>query len=68
VTNDRNAPVERDINLAEMSREALDALRAQVDSELEARAFERQLRRELESHLDKQAWIDRHHQTRHPRR
>ncbi|MEX0373883.1 hypothetical protein [Spiribacter pallidus] len=60
--------MERDINLAEMSREALDALRAQVDSELEARAFERQLRRELDSHLDKQAWIDRHHRAQDQRR
>lgn len=50
-----------------MSREALDALRAQVDSELEARAFEQQLRRELQSHLNKQAWIDSHHDARRRR-
>ncbi len=60
--------MERQINLAEMSREALDALRAQVDSELEARAFEEQLRRELQSHLKKQAWIDRHHEGQRRRR
>lgn len=51
-----------------MSREALDALRAQVDSELEARAFEEQLRRELQSHLKKQAWIDSHHEAQRRRR
>ena len=60
--------MEQPINLAEMSREALDALRAQVDSELEARAFEEQLRRELQSHLKKQAWIDSHHEAQRRRR
>ena len=60
--------MEREIKLAEMSREALDALRAQVDSELEARAFEEQLRRELQSHLKKQAWIDSHHEAQRRRR
>ncbi|MEX0430133.1 hypothetical protein [Spiribacter insolitus] len=60
--------MEREIKLAEMSREALNALRAQVDSELEARAFEEQLRRELQSHLKKQAWIDSHHEAQRRRR
>ena len=60
--------MEPSINLAEMSREALDALRERIDSELEARAFEAQLKRELQSHLNRQAWIDSHHEARRRRR
>ena len=60
--------MERAINLAEMSLEALDALRAQIDTELEARAFEEQLRQELQSHMKKQAWIESHHEAQRRRR
>ena len=45
------------IDLTALSREALDALRTRVEQELEARAFEAGLRRDLESHLGRQAWI-----------
>ncbi len=67
-TKENPFAVERAINLAEMTLEALDTLRAQVDTELEARAFEAQLRKELQSHMKKQAWIDSHHETQRRRR
>lgn len=60
--------MERAINLATMSLEALNALRAKVDTELEARAFEQQLRQELQSHMKKQAWIESHHTAQRRRR
>ena len=55
------ATVKNPLKLSEMSREALDELRQRVDSELEARAFEEQLRRELQSHMNRREWMDRHH-------
>lgn len=48
--------ITRDFDLASMSREELEALLAQVDGELEARAFEDNLRREVEYHLRKRNW------------
>ena len=60
--------MEYSFNLSEMSREDLNALRERVDSELEARAFEERLRRELQSHMNRQAWIDSHHQAQRRRR
>ncbi|AUB78707.1 MULTISPECIES: hypothetical protein [Spiribacter] len=58
----------RSIDLKALSREALDALRGQIDQELEARAFEQRLRRDLESHRNRQAWIDSHHSGQRRRR
>jgi len=60
--------VEREFNLAEMSREALDALRQQIDTELEARAFEARMRQELRSHMNRQEWINSHHNAQRRRR
>jgi len=60
--------VEREFNLAEMSREALDALRQQIDTELEARAFEARMRQELRSHMNRQEWIKSHHDAQRRRR
>lgn len=48
--------ITRDFDLPSMSREELEALLAQVDGELDARAFEDNLRRQLEYHLRKQSW------------
>lgn len=48
--------IARDFDLASMSREELETLLARVDGELEARAFESNLRREVEYHLRKQGW------------
>ena len=48
--------ITRDFDLASMSREELEALLAQVDGELEARAFENNLRREVEYHIRKRSW------------
>ncbi|AGY92331.1 hypothetical protein SPICUR_06835 [Spiribacter curvatus] len=56
------------IDLKALSRDALASLRDRVETELEARAFEDQLRRELQSHLSRQAWIDDHHQAQRRRR
>ena len=67
-TRENQPTVERVINLAEMTLEALDTLRAKIDTELEARAFEEQLRKELQSHMKKQAWIESHHETQRRRR
>lgn len=58
----------RDFDLTAMSIEELEALQASVDSELDARQFEENLRREVESHLQRQAWIDSHHPPRNRRR
>lgn len=52
--------IAKDFDLASMSREELEALLARVDREIEARAFENNLRREVEYHLRKQAWPNRH--------
>lgn len=60
--------MKRSIDLKALSREALDALRGQIDQELESRAFEQRLRRELESHHSRQAWIDRHDSSQRRRR
>ncbi len=48
-----------DFDLTSMSLEELKALLARVDGELEARAFENNLRREVEYHLRKQNWPHR---------
>ncbi|MDN5848503.1 MAG: hypothetical protein L0H63_02545 [Nitrococcus sp.] len=45
-----------DFDLPSMSREELESLLAQVDGELDARAFENNLRRQLDYHLRKQSW------------
>lgn len=45
-----------DFDLASMSRAELETLLAQVDGELDARAFENNLRREVETHLRKRSW------------
>jgi hypothetical protein len=60
--------VEREFNLAEMSREALDALRQKIDTELDARAFEARMRQELKSHMNRQEWINSHHDAQRRRR
>ncbi|HET8700546.1 MAG TPA: hypothetical protein VFL97_02635 [Nitrococcus sp.] len=51
--------ITRDFDLASMSREELEALLTRIDVELEARAFESNLRREVEYHLRKQSWPTR---------
>ncbi|WP_435104145.1 hypothetical protein [Arhodomonas sp. AD133] len=51
--------IERDFDLASMNLEELETLQRQVDSELEARSFEDNLRREVESHMRKQEWARR---------
>lgn len=53
--------MESSVNLSEMSREELESLLQSVELELEARAFEDHLKREVQSHLQKQAWIESHH-------
>lgn len=60
--------VEMPFNLSEMTREELDTLLQGIESELEARAFEDHLRREVQSHLQKQAWIESHHASQRRRR
>lgn len=59
--------METSLNLSEMSREELETLLQSVESELEARAFEDHLKQEVQSHLQKQAWIDSHHTGRRHR-
>ena len=56
------------IDLKALSRDALNALRDRIETELEARAFEEGLRNDLQAHLSRQAWIDRHHQAQRRRR
>ncbi|MDR9413036.1 MAG: hypothetical protein RI552_00215 [Spiribacter sp.] len=51
-----------------MSREALDALRQKIDTELDARAFEARMRQELKSHMNRQEWINSHHDAQRRRR
>ncbi|MDN5870102.1 MAG: hypothetical protein L0H73_05205 [Nitrococcus sp.] len=48
--------ITRDFDLPSMSREELEALLVQIDGELDARAFENSLRRQLDYHLRKQSW------------
>lgn len=55
----RSDRIARDFDLAAMTREELEALLARIDWELEGRAFEDNLRREVECHLRKQAWSPR---------
>lgn len=38
----------------------MEALLGEVDRELEARAFEDNLKKEVETHLRKQQWVERH--------
>ncbi|UEX79359.1 hypothetical protein [Sediminicurvatus halobius] len=59
--------MESSVNLSEMSREELESLLQSVELELEARAFEDHLKREVQSHLQKQAWIESHHTTQRRR-
>lgn len=56
----KSSRLARDFNLAAMSRRDLTALSEQIDRELEARSFEENLRREVDSHLQKQQWIQSH--------
>ena len=58
----------QDFDLATMSIKDLEALQASVDSELDARQFEENLRREVDSHLRRQAWVDSHQPQRSRRR
>jgi hypothetical protein len=50
----------RDLDLASMSRERLEALAALVEREIDARTFEENLKRELDSHSRKQQWVASH--------
>ncbi|MGD8711111.1 MAG: hypothetical protein PVF40_12020 [Ectothiorhodospiraceae bacterium] len=52
--------IDCDFDLASLSREELEALLGEVDRELEARAFEDNLKKEVETHLRKQQWVERH--------
>lgn len=47
----KSATIARDFDLASMDRGQLEALRADIERLLEARQFEENLRRELQSHL-----------------
>jgi len=67
-TENQANSVETPFNLSEMTREELDGLAQSIDSELEARAFEDHLKREVQSHLQKQAWVESRHAGRRPRR
>ena len=60
--------MESTIKLSELSREDLNSLRQAVITELEARAFEEKLRRELQSHMNREAWIQSHHEATRRRR
>ncbi len=53
------ARLDRDFNLVAMSRQQLSALGESVDRELDTRAFEENLKRELESHMRRQEWSNR---------
>lgn len=50
----------RDLDLTSLSRERLEALAAQVEREIDARTFEENLKRELDSHSRKQQWAANH--------
>lgn len=52
--------INRDFDFASMSHDELEALGNLIDRELEGRAFEERLRREVESHLRRQQWVDSH--------
>ncbi len=49
----------RDFQLTTMTREELIALAERIDHELDSRAFEENLRREVDSHLRRQNWSGR---------
>jgi hypothetical protein len=49
----------QDFNLMAMSRQQLTALAERIDRELDTRAFEENLKRELEAHMRRQQWSDR---------
>lgn len=51
--------LQRDFDLMAMSRQQLSALAESVDRELDSRAFEENLKRELETHLRRQQWSNR---------
>lgn len=51
----KSATIARDFDLASMDRGQLEALRADIERLLEARQFEENLRRELESHLSRRS-------------
>ncbi|HKJ95851.1 MAG TPA: hypothetical protein VKA32_09515 [Gammaproteobacteria bacterium] len=50
----------RHFDLTSMSTRELRSLAEQIDRELDGRAFEENLKREVDSHLQKQQWIQSH--------